>query len=120
MNIKQVARVVSVLLFIIAFFMLIPFFMALYSHETEIVQSFLIPIGAIVFISALILFFTRVNKKDTISTRDGFLLVTLSWALSAFFSCLPFVLSKSIPHLADAFFETFRLHNNRSFDFNEY
>ena len=106
MNVKQVARVVSVLLLIIAFFMLIPLSMALYNHEIEIVQSFLIPIAAIVLISALILFFARRNIKDTISTRDGFLLVTLSWVSSAFFSCLPFVFSKSIPHFADAFFET--------------
>jgi trk system potassium uptake protein TrkH len=106
MNIKQVARVISILLLTIAFFMLIPFFMAFYDEETEIVRSFLVPIGAIIFISVLIFFFTRNNRKESISTRDGFLLVSLSWILASLFSCLPFYLSGTIPRFVDCFFET--------------
>ncbi|UCB47149.1 MAG: TrkH family potassium uptake protein, partial [Spirochaetota bacterium] len=106
MNIKQVARVISILLLTIAFFMLIPFFMAVYNEEMEIVRSFLVPIGAILFISILIFFFTRKNRKENISTRDGFLLVSLSWILASFFSCLPFYLSGEIPRFVDCFFET--------------
>lgn len=106
MNIKQVSRVVSVLLLIIAFFMFIPFSIAASHEGKETIGSFLIPICLIILVSSLTLFLTRRNRKNTISTRDGFLLVSLSWAASAFFSCLPFYLSGSIPHLADAFFET--------------
>lgn len=106
MNIKQVSRVVSVLLLIIAFFMFIPFFLAFSYNEKELMRSFLIPICLIVLVFFSILLFTRKNRRNIISTRDGFLLVSLSWITSAFFSCLPFYLSGSIPHLVDAFFET--------------
>lgn len=106
MNIKQVLRVVSVLLLIIAFFMFIPFFLAFSYNEKELMRSFLIPICLIVLVFFSILLFTRKNRRGIISTRDGFLLVSLSWITSAFFSCLPFYLSGSIPHLVDAFFET--------------
>ena len=79
MNIKQILRVVSVLLFTIAFFMFFPFFIALYYNEKDIFLSFLIPICAILIVCSLTLFITRKNIKNTISTRDGFLVVSLSW-----------------------------------------
>jgi len=106
MNIKQVLRVVSVLLIIIAFFMLIPFFIAFSHNEKEIYQSFLIPICLIFIVCGSTLYLTRKNRKNIISTRDGFLLVSIGWIGAAFFSCLPFYLSGSIPHFVDAFFET--------------
>ncbi len=106
MNIKQILRVVSVLLFIIAFFMLIPFSIALQYNEKEIFLSFLIPIFAIIIVCSFTLFVTRKNIKNTISTREGFLLVSLSWVSAAFISGLPFYISGAIPHFVDAFFET--------------
>ncbi len=41
-----------------------------------------------------------------LSTREGFLTVTLSWISLAFFGALPFMFSGSIPGLTDAYFET--------------
>jgi len=106
MNIKQVFKVISVLLLIISFFMLIPAFIAIYYNETGILKSFLLTILLILLFSILILLFTRKTVKKTFSTRDGFLFVSLSWITASFFSCLPLFLSGSIPHFADAFFET--------------
>jgi trk system potassium uptake protein TrkH len=42
----------------------------------------------------------------TLSNRDGFLLVTSSWILSALAGSLPLYLSGAIPTFTDAFFET--------------
>jgi trk system potassium uptake protein TrkH len=106
MNIKQVLRVVCVLFLTIAFFMLIPLSIALHNGHEQIIISFLIPIGSILILGAAVLFLTRKNVNPAITTRGGFLLVVLSWVGSTFLSCLPFYLSGSIPHLADAFFET--------------
>jgi trk system potassium uptake protein TrkH len=106
MNIKQVLRVVSVLLLIIAFFMLVPFLIALHYDEKEIFLSFLIPIFLMLLVCSFTIFVTRKNIKNTISTRDGFLLVSLSWISAAFISALPFYISGAIPHFVDAFFET--------------
>jgi trk system potassium uptake protein TrkH len=106
MNIKQILRVVSVLLLIIAFFMFIPLLIALYYKEKKIFLSFLIPICVIIILGSLTLFVTKKNIKNVISTRDGFLLVSLSWISAAFLSSLPFYISGAIPHFVDSFFET--------------
>jgi len=106
MNIKQILRVVSVLLFVIAFFMFAPLFIALYNNEIEIFLSFAIPISAILLVCSFTLFLTRKNIKNTISAQDGFLLVSLSWISAAFISALPFYISGTIPHFVDSFFET--------------
>jgi len=106
MNFKQVARVICILLLIIAFFMLFPLLIAFAQGDTLIVMSFLVPILAIILLSTLVLIFTRKNVSPFISTRGGFLLVVLSWLGATFFSCLPFYLSGEIPHLPNAFFET--------------
>ena len=50
----------------------------------------------------------RLTRKPEylLTTRDGFLLVTSSWILSAAVGCLPLYLSGAIPSFTDAFFET--------------
>jgi trk system potassium uptake protein TrkH len=106
MKIRLVIRVISVLLLMIAFFMVIPLAIALYDGEEGTSWSFLVPIAVILLLCSLVLFFTRRHHGAAMSPRDGFLLVTGSWVSAAFFSCLPFVLSGAIPHMADAFFET--------------
>lgn len=106
MNIKQIIRVISFLWLTIAIFMIIPLVIAQSRDEGDIYKSFLVTIAAIFLLSSLILFFTRKNRRAIISTRDGFLFVTLSWISVAFLSSLPFYLSGAIPHFVDCFFET--------------
>jgi trk system potassium uptake protein TrkH len=106
MNFKQVSRVVCILLLIIAFFMLIPLLIA-YSEGNDLVfRSFLIPILMIILLGIVVLMATRKNVRPYVTLRGGFLFVVMSWVGATFFSCLPFVFSGEIPHLADAFFET--------------
>lgn len=106
MNIKQVLRVVCVLLLIIGFFMLIPLSIAAYDGDIRIILSFLGPVLCIVLIGTSGFFLTRKNVNPAITTRGGLLFVVLSWVSSTFFSSLPFFLSGAIPSFADAFFET--------------
>ena len=105
-NIRQVLKILSSLLMVIAVFMLIPAGMALYNRDWHLLKSFLIPIVIIFIYGISMLWFTRADKKQYFSTRDGFLLVTLSWVLAAFLGSLPFCISGSIPSLTDAFFES--------------
>ena len=51
-------------------------------------------------------FLTRKNKNAEIKKRDGYLIVTLSWLAMAIFATLPYLISQSIPNIADAFFES--------------
>jgi trk system potassium uptake protein TrkH len=103
MNIPQVLRVVAVLLLVIGFFMIIPLAMAYVSGEQT--GPFLTPLLIILFLASAVLFGFRKKAHENLTTRDGFLLVTLGWAGSAFFSALPFYLSGAIPLFADSFFE---------------
>lgn len=48
----------------------------------------------------------RRPKQTALYARDGFAVVALAWLLMSAFGALPFVLSGSIPHFIDAFFET--------------
>ncbi len=45
-------------------------------------------------------------RDDTLSAREGFAVVTLSWLLVSFFGALPFYLAGAIPSLLDCVFET--------------
>ena len=105
MHIGIILRVVSILLLIVSFFMLFPIAFAVYYDELEMIRFFAIPMLVLAVISSLMLVITRRASRN-ITTKDGFLLVTLSWVFAALFSCLPFYLSGSIPQFTDAFFET--------------
>jgi trk system potassium uptake protein TrkH len=45
-------------------------------------------------------------KKEHISNRDTFLIVTLAWILISGFGTLPYLFSRTIPGFINAFFES--------------
>lgn len=103
-NIKLIVRIIGFLLVVEGAAMLIAFFVALIYNGADLsalIQSTLICAGT----GSLILFFTRKARKD-LGKREGFIIVTLVWIVFSFFGSLPFILSKTIPNLTDAFFET--------------
>lgn len=106
MNIKTVLKVISVLVLIVSGFMIIPGLIALFYQEIKELYSFLIAIGISLLSASLILILLRKDKQSVLSTKGGFLLVTLSWITVSFFGAIPFYLSEAIPSVADAFFET--------------
>ncbi len=66
--------------------------------------SFLIPMLLMGSVGALGAFR---RPQDTASyAREGFVTVTFMWLVFSVFGSLPFLLSHSIPHFVDAFFET--------------
>ena len=50
-------------------------------------------------------FLIKPKRKD-LNARDGMAVAGLCWTLLSFFGALPFVFSRAIPNLADAFFES--------------
>ncbi len=106
MNPKAIIKIISVLIIIIAIFMMIPAGIALYENDIKSFKSFLYPISGIFILSAIVLFFLRNMKISSLSTRDGFLFVAMSWFSASIIGALPFYLSQSVPTFADAFFET--------------
>ncbi|MFW6366909.1 MAG: TrkH family potassium uptake protein [Spirochaetota bacterium] len=106
MNPKNVLKPLTALMLIIAGFMALPASIALFYGEYREFLSFAVTCGILVGVSLVMLFLLRNHRAYYLSTRDGFLFVTLSWICASIFGCLPFMLSGSIPHPVDAFFET--------------
>ena len=103
MNYKMVLKTVGRLLWAEAAFLCLPLFVSLYYKE-NLFLVYLIVIGLLLGVGALT---NLINpQKRTIYAREGFVIVSLSWILLSFFGSLPFVFSREISSLIDAFFET--------------
>jgi trk system potassium uptake protein TrkH len=106
MNPKNVLKPISGLLLILAGNLSVPALIALKESEKESLVGFIITIILLIIIAAISLLVLKGYHPKQLSTKDGFLFVSLSWLLSALFGCIPFIVSGTIPHFADAFFET--------------
>jgi len=106
MHPKLVMRMLSYILLIISGCMIVPAIIAAACRESNALIAFFVTITAGILIFFIIKYFSYGSDKDTLSTRDGFLFVTLSWIIASLMGALPFYLSGSIPSMADAYFET--------------
>lgn len=102
MRIQIVMRLIGGLLLIIAGVTVIPF---LYGITIgEVYWSFPVTAVAIALLGGLLVYFGE--KSNSYSLRDGFLVVSAMWVLSALFMAVPFYASHIIPHFTDALFES--------------
>lgn len=104
-NLRLVSRVVSIILIVVALSMATPIVWALVDGETGTVGAFAWPV-VVVLIGCGAWVAISERRDDTVSTRDGFLMVSLGWVLASFIGALPFWLSGAIPSFVDALFET--------------
>ena len=84
-------------------FMLVPLLTALIYTE-DIFLSYLISMGICLIIGFLLIL--RKPKDRSLYSRDGFVIVSLSWIILSIFGALPFFISREIPNYIDALFET--------------
>ncbi|MFC1771519.1 TrkH family potassium uptake protein [Candidatus Margulisiibacteriota bacterium] len=105
MNFAFIFKIISILILIIAVFMLAPLWLAFYFGEQFVLKPLALTLIGTVITSLLILFLSRKNKNHKLSTRDAMFLVTFSWITVSFVSSLPLVFSGAIPSFTDAFFE---------------
>ncbi len=106
MKTKLILHVLVILLAVIGLFMLIPAGIALFYGETESFKAFVFPVLALIPVVGAVYAATRSNRNRTMSPRDGFMLVSLSWISASALGALPFYLSGAIPSYTDAYFET--------------
>jgi len=106
MHYKLILKTIAIIQLVIAFFHMICAGLALYYNEQEALLGFSVSTTLLVGFGAFFLIYYRNSAPDNISTKDGFLLVTLSWLAATFGGSLPFYISGAIPSYADAFFET--------------
>ncbi len=103
-NYKQIARVISVLLFVMGGSMLTGvIFSAIYQSGDGL---HLIYSAAICLVVGGLLWFLSSNKSKSVNKREGYLIVALGWLSMVSFGMLPYLISGEIPSVTDAFFET--------------
>ncbi len=104
MNYRMLRYIMGQLLLTEGALMSLAMIVMLIYGETGMLYSVLVPLGAL-FILGFLLAFKKPEDK-TLSAKDGFVVVGLSWIVLSLFGCLPFVLSGLIPNFIDAYFET--------------
>lgn len=102
MNYRMLLFVTGRILAAEAALMLLPLAAAVIFGEN--ILPFIIPILLLVILA--LLFSSKTPKNTTLSSRDGFVSVGLSWIIMSVFGALPFIISGEIPRFIDAFFET--------------
>ena len=102
MNYRMLLFVTGRILAVEAALMLLPLAAAVIFGEN--ILPFIIPILLLVILA--LLFSSKTPKNTTLSSRDGFVSVGLSWIIMSVFGALPFIISGEIPRFIDAFFET--------------
>ena len=104
MNFKIILRTLGNLLFMEALLLLPSLGLAFYDGNSEVLKGVLITILILLAVPLGTAIFCR-KPERTFYTREGFLLVALSWIVLSAFGCLPFIFSGEIPSFVDAFFE---------------
>ena len=100
---KIIFRILGSLLFIEAALMILSLGVAIYFRDD--IFPFLITIF-IAIVLGIILKYAGHGSVNSMSRRDGYIVVSLSWILFSIIGMLPFLISGYIPNVTNAFFET--------------
>lgn len=103
MNLRPVLYIVGILLSTLAVGMTAPMFIDLYYGHSDW-KIFFVCIMATAFVGGNLVL-ANVGRTMEINTKQGFLMITLSWFVSCVFAALPFWLSSGEMSFTDAFFE---------------
>lgn len=105
MNKKIIYYVLSNLFKILIFLFLFPLSVSFYYEEgLRLYISFITPI---LILGILTYKFSRETPEDhSFFSKEGLVIVSLSWLLISFFGAIPFYLSGNIPNFISAFFES--------------
>ena len=102
MNSRMIARSLGLILLCLAVLLLLPMAAGLYYGENVVCFAATIAVAAV-----LGFVLTRFKPdSNSISARDGFVIVGAGWLLLSAIGALPFVISGDIPNYIDALFET--------------
>lgn len=101
---KVIFRIIGILLFIEAVFLLGSIGVSLFYGEPT-VKALLYSLGIITLAGTLLVTSCKGGERN-ISRKDGYIVVTLCWVVFSLFGTLPYMLTGSIPGFTDAFFET--------------
>lgn len=107
LNWSLIRYIFGVLLLMESFFMAICSIVALYYHFTmgEKDWSVFLCVTVLTFVIGYSMFLASRHHSRKITTREGFLVVSMSWIVFCLLGMLPFVFMDSCPSLASCFLE---------------
>ncbi len=100
-NLRSVYKVIGSLLFIEAFILFVCFVMA-FSYGEDDAMAFIISVIITLFVAFILKYLGRASN-NSLSRRDAYLVVTLSWIVFSLFGTLPFTFSGYIPNFTNAY-----------------
>ena len=103
-NIRNVIRMMGILLFVIGICIIPSAICAVVYKETVSCISFLVTMAVCLVIGLTIMYLFPPSLMK-IKARDGFLIVSLCWLVASLISAIPLWVSGAIPSYVDAFFE---------------
>ena len=103
-NFSIISKIIGSLLFIEAFFMACCLGMAVVYGEDDAV-AFAASLLFTLFGAFSFLYFGH-GASNSLSRRDAYVVVTLTWVVFSFFGMFPFIIHGSLPSVTDAYFET--------------
>lgn len=104
MNYKMIGRLLSQILLVEGVFMLPALFISFINQEWIAVKAFAYTVFLIAVV-AFVMFMVCKDAKKKFYAREGLVCVSTSWIIMSLLGCLPFYISKEIPHFIDALFE---------------
>ena len=102
-NIRPIARVIAVLLFLIGGLMWTGLPVSWVFKSGDALPLFYS--GLISIVTGVLLWFAPFPGNNAIKKREGYLIVAVGWLVMAVFGMLPYVLSGVIPQISSALFE---------------
>ena len=103
MNFRMIIYILGWILVFETLFLLIPLITAIVFGEGR-VTAVLLTIAICLTVGGLLII--KKPKNTVLYSREGFVIVSMSWIVLSLFGALPFVFSGSIPNFIDALFET--------------
>lgn len=105
MNYKMMGRLIGQILFLEGLFMLPALGISLFQGETGAIHGFLAALALIAVATGTLMLLCK-GAPNAFYATEGMVCVAFSWIIMSLMGCLPFYISREIPHFVDAFFET--------------
>lgn len=102
LSLSSIFRIIGIVLAVVSLSMLPSVIVSFIYDDSSIYIPFLL-IMVISSFTGILLMKLCQRQERQLKVRDGFLIVTLCWVISAVLGAIPFVVTDSIPHFADAF-----------------
>ncbi|MDR0669062.1 MAG: TrkH family potassium uptake protein [Treponema sp.] len=99
-------RLLSLFTVLLSLTMTVPLVVAALLRETEMIRAFAISMAVPLPLALPVLLLVTRKQRIRFAAADGFFLVFFIWIIACLLGSLPFLFSRAIPRLADAFFES--------------